>query len=85
MVVEKVRDQRLNEYVANRNGADVLDAIEKGDGLVRGSTLKSFNRKIKLKAARYRDPASTVSLDENIDDEIDEIPPIDIDLDSDSE
>ena len=56
MIVEKARDQRLNEYAPNRKGDDVIDTIKKGDRLVRGSTLESFNRKITLKAARYRDP-----------------------------
>ena len=80
-VVEKARDQRLNEYTPNRKGADVLDAIKKGEKLVRGSTLESFNRKIALKAARYRDPNSTMAPVEDIDEEdIDEIPPVDIDL-----
>jgi len=83
MIVEKTRDQRLNEYVPDRKGTDVLNAIKKGDKLVRGSTLGSFNRKIMLKAARYRDPTSmTVPVDEE---DIDEIPPMDIDLDSDAE
>ena len=70
----------------NREGTDVVDAIRKGDRLVRGSTLESFNRKIILKAARYRDPNNTAALGEGIDEEeIDEIPPMDIDPDSDAE
>jgi len=85
MIVEKARDQRLNEYVPNREGTDVLDAIKKGDRLIRGSTLESFNQKIMLKAARYRDPTSTVAPVEGIDEDIDEIPPMDINLDSDVE
>jgi hypothetical protein len=86
MIVEKARDQRLNEYVPNREGDDVIDTIKKGDRLIRGSTLESFNRKITLKAARYRDPNNTVALGESIDEEeIDEILPMDIDPDSDAE
>lgn len=85
MVVEKARDQRLNEYVRNRKGTEVLDAIKKGGRLIKGSTLDSFNRKILLKAARYRDPATEV-WDEGIDDEdTDEIQPMDMDLGLDSE
>ena len=85
-VVEKARDQKLNEYVLNRKGADVLDTIQKGDRLIRGSTLESFNRKISLKAARYRDPASTTTQGEDIDEEdIDEISVMDIDLGSDTD
>lgn len=86
MVVEKACDQRLNEYVPNRKGTDVLDAIKKGDKLTRGSTLESFNRKITLKAARYRDPSNAMAPVDGIDEEdVDEIPPMDINLDSDTE
>lgn len=86
IIVEKARDQRLNEHVPGRKGADVLDAIEKGDKPVRGSTLESFNRKAVLKAARYRNPINAPALGEGVDDEeIDEIPPIDITLTSDAE
>ena len=85
MVVEKARDQRLNEYVWNRKGTEVLDGIKKGGRLIKGSTLDSFNRKILLKAARYQDPATEV-WDEGIDDEdTDEIQPMDMDLGLDSE
>ena len=85
-IVEKARDQRLNEYVQNRKSTDVPDAIKKGDKLIRGSTLESFNRKILLKAARYRDPTSTTTQGEGIDEEdIDEIQAMDIDLGSDME
>jgi len=86
MVVEKACDQRLNEYVPNRKGSDVLDAIKKGDKLVRGSTLESFNRKILLKAARYRDPTNMTAPGEGVDEEdVDEIAPMDIDPDLDAE
>ena len=86
MVVEKARDQRLNEYTPNRKGSDIVDAIKKGDKLVRGSTLESFNRKIILKAARYQDPTSMATPGGGIDDEdVDEIAPMDIDLDLDME
>ena len=86
MIAEKACDQRLNEYVPDRKGSDVLDAIKKGDRLVRGSTLESFNRKITLKATRYRDPTSVIAPSEGIDDEdVDEITPMDIDLDLDAE
>jgi hypothetical protein len=86
MIIEKARDQRLNEYVPNRTGPTVLDAIKKGDKLVRGSTLELFNRKILLKAARYRDPIGMAGQGEGIDDEdIDDIPAMDIDLGSDAE
>lgn len=81
MVVEKAHDQKVNEYMASRKGPDVLDAIKKGDRLIRGSTLESFNRKIILKAARYRDPTGTAGLGETIDEEdVDEIAPMGIDL-----
>ena len=84
--MEKARDQRLNEYVLNCKGADVIDAIEKGEKLIRGSTLKSFNRKVTLKAARYRDPTSIMASDENLDEEeTDEIPQMDFNLDLDAE
>ena len=86
MVTEKARDQRLNEYVPNREGTEVLDAIKTGGRLVKGSTLKSFNRKTLLKAARYRDPSDTEAWGEVFDDEdIDEIQPMDMDLGSDVE
>jgi len=85
MIVEKARDQKLNEYVRNRKGTEVLDAIKKGGRLIKGSTLNSFNRKVLLKAARYRGPATEV-WDEGIDDEdSDEIQPMDMDLGSDAE
>jgi len=38
-----------------------------------------------LEAARYRDPGSTVASVKGIDEDIDEIPPMDISLDSDAE
>jgi hypothetical protein len=64
----------------------VTDAIGKGGKLIRGSTLESFNRRVALKAARYRDPTSTVASGEGIDeDEIDEIPPLDIEIGPDVE
>ena len=86
MIVEKARDQKLNEYVPNRKGADVLDAIKKGGKLIRGSTLESFNRKIALKAARYWDPTGAMALGGGIDEEdVDEIPQMDISLDLDAE
>ena len=86
MIVEKARDQKLNEYVPNCKGADVLDAIKKGGKLIRGSTLESFNRKIALKAARYQDPTGTMVPGGGIDEEdIDEIPQMDISLDLDVE
>ena len=86
MIMEKARDQRLNEHVLDRKGADVADAIEKGDKLIRGSTLQSFNRKIMLKAARYRDPTSMMALDETLDEEeTDEISQMNFNLDSDAE
>ena len=67
----------------SRKSTKVLDAIKKGDKLVRGSTLES-NRKILLKAARYRDPTSTTTQGEGIDEEdIDEIQAMDINLGSD--
>ena len=48
--------------------------------------LESFNRKTVLKSARYRDPTNTLLLDEGIDEEeIDDIAPMDMDLDSDEE
>ena len=85
-IVKKAYDQRLNEYVQNHKGTDVLDAIKKGDKLVGGSTLESFNRKILLKAARYRDPTSTTTQGEGIDEEdIDEIQAMYIDLGLDME
>ena len=85
-IFEKAHDQRLNEFVPNRRGADVLDTIKKGDKLIRGSTIESFNRKIVLKAARYQNPSNTTMPVEGIDEEdVDEIPPMDIDLDSDVE
>lgn len=85
-IVEKAHDQRLNEYIPNREGAEVIDAIEKGSRLVKGSTLESFNRRIALKAARYWDPTSLVAPSEGVDkDEIDEIPPSDIEIGSDVE
>ena len=86
MIVEKARDQRLNEYVLNRKGADVLDAIKKGGKLIQGSTLESYNRKIALKAARYQDPTGAMAPGGGIDEEdIDEIPQMDISLDFDAE
>jgi len=86
MIVEKARDQRLIEYMPNRKGTNVLDAIKKGDRLIGGSTLESFNRKIMLKAARYHDPTGATTLVEGIDEEdIDDIPPMDINVDSDVE
>lgn len=86
MIVEKARDQNLNKYMANRKGSDVLDAIKKGNRLIRGSTLESFNRKIVLKAARYRDPTGMAGSGEAIDNEdVDEIAPMGIDLDCDAE
>ena len=86
MIVEKAHDERLNEYVPNRKGAEVIDTIEKGGKLVRGSTLESFNRRITLKVARYRDPTGIVASGEGADeDEIDEIPPLDIEIGSDVE
>ena len=86
MVVEKAQDQRLNEYVPNHKATEVLDAVKKGDKLVRGSTLKSFNWKISLKAARYRDPTDTEGQSEGSDNEdIDKILPMDINPGSDAE
>ena len=85
-IIEKARDQRLNEYIPGRKGANVLDAFKKGDKYVRGSTLESFNQKIVLKAARYRDPNDAPALGEGVDEEeMDEIPPIDIVLNPDAE
>ena len=86
VVSNKACDQRLNEYVPNRKGADVLDTIKKGDKFIRGSTLNSFNRKTLLKAARYRDPNNTPVLGECVDEEeVDEIAPVDISLVLDAE
>ena len=86
MVAEKACDQRLNEYVPNRKGSDVLDAFKKGDKLIRGSTLESFNRKILLKAAWYWDPTNMTAPGEGVDKEdIDEIAPMSIDPDLDAE
>ena len=69
-----------------RKSADVLDTIEKGDKPVRGSTLESFNCKAVLKATRYHNSINAPALGEGVDDkEIDEIPPIDITLTSDTE
>ena len=86
MVVEKARDQRLNEYVPNRQGAKVLDTIKTGSRLIRGSTLKSFNWKTLLKAARYRDPTDTEVWGEVVDNEdFDDIQPMDMDMGSDGE
>ena len=86
MIVEKACDQRLNEYVPNRKGTEVVDAIEKGGKLIRGSTLELFNRRIALKVARYRDPTHAVASSEVVDeDEIDEIPPLDMEIGSDVE
>lgn len=86
MIVEKAQDQKLNEYMASHKGPDVLDAIKKGDRLIRGSTLELFNCKIILKAARYWGPASVAGLGKAIDEEdIDEIAPMGIDLDYDAE
>ena len=85
-IVEKARDERLNEYIPGRKGPDVLDSIKKGDKLVRGSTLESFNRKTVLKSARYRDPANMLLPDEgNDEEEVDDIPPMDMNLDSDED
>jgi hypothetical protein len=57
--------------------------LKKGDKLVRGSTLDSFNKKIALKAARYQDPTNTFLPDNHIDEEdIDDIPPMDMNLGS---
>lgn len=72
--------------MSKRKGSDVLDAIKKGDKLVRGSTLESFNRKIMLKAARYQDPTIVTSPVEGFDEEdVDEILPMNMDLDFDAE
>ena len=54
--------------------------------LVKGSTLKSFNRKTLLKAARYRDPTDTEAWGEVVvDEDIDETQPMDMVLGSDVE